>query len=113
MVLKRPEPRIHKSKVMNKLECKTSKSKASKGSQPNTRGDSRPKTFKPKVLNNPKPYFTMAKVKNHKNFFRTKCCTSKFALLLYAIGYKKTFISSFKNQENNKECHGFKTVLFN
>lgn len=61
-VLKKPEPKTPKSKVLNRPELKTSESKVLKGSQPKEKIDSRNKTFKLRVLNDPKTYYMKDKV---------------------------------------------------
>lgn len=51
---------------MNRPKSKTTESKVLKGSQHKSKVNSRPKSFKPKVLNDHKPYFTKSKVQSQK-----------------------------------------------
>ena len=56
---------------MNRAELKTSKSKVLKDSQLKDKYNSRHKIVKPKVLNDPKPYYIKAKVQSKKKSFKT------------------------------------------
>lgn len=69
--MKKPKSKPLKSKALKKSDLKTSESKVLKCSKPKAKIYSRHQNFKPKVLNDPKPYYMKDKVQNKKKYVKT------------------------------------------